>query len=195
MQTASDCYAMQLKPRVLSPNRRLGASGRRLSFGKKDRKKMSTLSAAVIIFERSTCTADAIFRVYNHGQTLAPPVVTLFLFRTLSSYTAAGSLHSKRTRPYKPEALSTEGDCYNKDWVAINYTKLYNPEPDYQVITESTCSRYHFSKGEKIDSSYGSQAVLLFQCHKTSGLLIPHGVHVRLRHKLAMMHLGSSRRP
>ncbi|CAF9939513.1 hypothetical protein IMSHALPRED_001532 [Imshaugia aleurites] len=67
-----------------------------------------------------------------------------------------GSMHTKVTRAYAPEALSTGGDCYGKSWAAINYTKLYSPLPDYEVITEAACSRqgYRVSKGQSIDSSY-----------------------------------------
>ncbi|KAL9133103.1 MAG: hypothetical protein Q9175_005718 [Cornicularia normoerica] len=65
-----------------------------------------------------------------------------------------GSIHTRVTRAYAPEALSTGGDCFGKSWAAINYTKLYSPQPDYEVITEAACSMYHVSKGQTIDSSY-----------------------------------------
>lgn len=60
------------------------------------------------------------------------------------------------TAAYAPEALSTGGDCYGNSWAAINYTKLYSPQPDYEVITEAACSRqgYRVGKGQTIDSSY-----------------------------------------
>ena len=75
-------------------------------------------------------------------------------FRALIAW--LGSTHSIVTRAYTPEALSTGGDCYGTSWTAINYTKLYHPEPDYEVVTEAVCSRnhYHISKGQVTESSY-----------------------------------------
>ena len=56
------------------------------------------------------------------------------------------------TRAYAPEALST-GHCYHKDWSPINYTSLYDPLPDYNVITEKACSM-SVSPGQSIDASF-----------------------------------------
>lgn len=53
-----------------------------------------------------------------------------------------GPIHTRVTRAYAPEALSTGGDCHGTSWTAINYTKLYSPEPDYEVATEAGCSDY-----------------------------------------------------
>ena len=47
------------------------------------------------------------------------------------------------TVAYAPEALSTGGNCHGTSWTAINYTKLYNPQPDYEVATEAACSDYY----------------------------------------------------
>ena len=71
-------------------------------------------------------------------------------------WSQVGSIHTRVTRAYAPEALSTGGDCYGTSWAAINYTRLYSPQPDYEVITEAACSResYRVSKGQTIDSSY-----------------------------------------
>ena len=65
-----------------------------------------------------------------------------------------GPTHTRVTRAYAPEALSTGGDCYGTSWAAINYTKFYSPQPDYEVATEAACSRLHFSKGQVTESGY-----------------------------------------
>lgn len=71
-------------------------------------------------------------------------------------YSRFGSTHARVTRAYAPEALSTGGDCFGTRWAAINYTKLYSPEPDYEIITGAACSRqgYRVSKGEVTEASY-----------------------------------------
>ena len=56
------------------------------------------------------------------------------------------------TRAYAPEALST-GHCYHTNWSPINYTSLYDPLPDYDVITEKACSM-SASPGQSIDASF-----------------------------------------
>ena len=68
-----------------------------------------------------------------------------------------GSIYTRVTRAYAPEALSTGGVCQNSRWATINYTQLYSPEPDYMVATEAACSKplQHYSKGEVTDASFG----------------------------------------
>ena len=66
--------------------------------------------------------------------------------------TQIGTVHDEVTRAYAPEALST-GHCYHKDWSPINYTSLYDPLPDYNVITEKACSM-SVSPGQSIDASF-----------------------------------------
>lgn len=73
----------------------------------------------------------------------------------VSSFSSqAGPIHTRVTRAYAPEALSTGGDCHGTSWTAINYTKLYSPQPDYEVATEAACSDYSFSKGQVTDAGY-----------------------------------------
>ena len=50
-----------------------------------------------------------------------------------------GSTHDEVTIGYPPGALST-GVCYHTNWRAINYTELYYPPPDYEVVTQAACS-------------------------------------------------------
>lgn len=63
-----------------------------------------------------------------------------------------GSAYDEVTRAYAPEALST-GHCYHTNWSPINYTSLYDPLPDYDVITEKACS-LSVSPGQSIDASF-----------------------------------------
>lgn len=65
-------------------------------------------------------------------------------------------MYTRVTRAYAPETLSTGGDCYGTRWAAINYTKLYSPQPDHEVITQAACSQqgYRPSKGQTFDASY-----------------------------------------
>ena len=66
--------------------------------------------------------------------------------------TQIGTVHDEVTRAYAPEALSTS-HCYHKDWSPINYTSLYDPLPDYNVITERACSM-SVSPGQSIDALF-----------------------------------------
>lgn len=50
-----------------------------------------------------------------------------------------GPQYDAVTIGYPPDALST-GVCYHTNWMAINYTELYYPPPDYEVITQAACS-------------------------------------------------------
>ncbi len=63
-----------------------------------------------------------------------------------------GRVYDEVTRAYAPEALST-GHCYHTNWSPINYTSLYDPLPDYDVITEKACSM-SVSPGQSIDASF-----------------------------------------
>ena len=63
-----------------------------------------------------------------------------------------GSTHDEVTVGYPPEALSS-GVCYHTNWRPINYTELYYPPPDYEVVTQAACS---MSVGDPrtVDSSH-----------------------------------------
>lgn len=62
-----------------------------------------------------------------------------------------GHVHKAVTIAYPPNALST-GHCYHTNWSPINYTELYYPKPDYEMVTERQCS---FSLNPAtVDSSY-----------------------------------------
>ena len=50
-----------------------------------------------------------------------------------------GPIYNEVTIEYPPNALST-GVCYHTNWRPINYTELYYPPPDYEVITQAACS-------------------------------------------------------
>ena len=50
-----------------------------------------------------------------------------------------GPQYDAVTIGYPPDALST-GVCYHTNWRPINYTELYYPPPDYEVITQAACS-------------------------------------------------------
>ena len=63
-----------------------------------------------------------------------------------------GSTHDEVTIGYPPEALSS-GVCYHTNWRAINYTELYYPPPDYEVITRSDCSM-DIGDPRTVDSSH-----------------------------------------
>ena len=67
-----------------------------------------------------------------------------------------GRAYDEVTRAYAPEALST-GHCYHTNWSPINYTSLYDPLPDYDVITEKACSwseDHSFNPGQTLDASF-----------------------------------------
>lgn len=63
-----------------------------------------------------------------------------------------GSIYDKVTIGYPPDALST-GVCYHTNWRSINYTELYYPPPDYEVITQAACSM-DYGDPRTIDSSH-----------------------------------------
>lgn len=56
-----------------------------------------------------------------------------------ASVVDVGPTYDAVTIGYPPDALST-GVCYHTNWMPINYTELYYPPPDYEVITEAACS-------------------------------------------------------
>lgn len=62
-----------------------------------------------------------------------------------------GSVYDAVTIGYPPDALST-GVCYHTNWRSINYTELYYPPPDYDVVTQAACSM-HFGDPRTVDSS------------------------------------------
>lgn len=62
-----------------------------------------------------------------------------------------GPIYSAVTIGYPPDALST-GVCYHTNWRSINYTELYYPPPDYEVITQAACSM-DYGDPRTIDSS------------------------------------------
>lgn len=62
-----------------------------------------------------------------------------------------GSVYDEVTIGYPPDALST-GVCYHTNWRPINYTELYSPPPDYEVVTQAACSM-NFGDPRTIDSS------------------------------------------
>ncbi len=86
-----------------------------------------------------------------------------------------GSMYTRVTRAYALEALSTGGDCYGTSWAAINYTKLYSPQPDYKVITQAACYRqgYRPSKGQSFDASYWLAGDLLLSMPPDLSLVDP----------------------
>ena len=57
----------------------------------------------------------------------------------INSAPNVGPIYDKVTIGYPPDALST-GVCYHTNWRPINYTELYYPPPDYEVITQAACS-------------------------------------------------------
>ena len=120
----------------------------------------------------NTSIPSAPFSVVSDDYTLyVPPPCVAHLFLTQAStspsvyviYTSMGAnyagsadiqigrVYDEVTRAYAPEALST-GHCYHTNWSPINYTSLYDPLPDYDVITEKACSM-SVSPGQSIDAS------------------------------------------
>lgn len=61
-----------------------------------------------------------------------------------------GPQYDAVTIGYPPDALST-GVCYHTNWMPINYTELYYPPPDYEVITQAACSM-HVGDPRTVDS-------------------------------------------
>ena len=61
-----------------------------------------------------------------------------------------GPQYDAVTIAYPPDALST-GVCYHTNWRPINYTELYYPPPDYEVITQAACSM-HVGDPRTVDS-------------------------------------------
>ena len=68
-----------------------------------------------------------------------------------SSAPNLGSTYSAVTIGYPPDALST-GVCYHTNWRSINYTELYYPPPDYEVVTQAACSM-DYGDPRTVDSS------------------------------------------
>ena len=62
-----------------------------------------------------------------------------------------GPVYSAVTIGYPPDALST-GVCYHTNWRPINYTELYYPPPDYEVVTQAACSM-DYGDPRTVDSS------------------------------------------
>lgn len=62
-----------------------------------------------------------------------------------------GPIYDEVTIAYPPDALST-GVCYHTNWRSINYTELYYPPPDYEVITQAACSM-NYGDLRTVDSS------------------------------------------
>lgn len=79
---------------------------------------------------------STLMAIYDCGNDLEPNV---------------GSIHDAVTIGYPPDALST-GVCYHTNWRSINYTELYYPPPDYEVVTQAACSM-DYGDPRTIDSS------------------------------------------
>ena len=82
-----------------------------------------------------------------------------------------GKVYDEVTRAYAPEALST-GHCYHTNWSPINYTSLYDPLPDYDVVTEKACSA-SVSPGQSIDASFFLAGLPLLSVPQDVSLIDP----------------------
>lgn len=69
----------------------------------------------------------------------------------INSAPNVGPIYDEVTIGYPPDALST-GVCYHTNWRSINYTELYYPPPDYEVITQAACSM-DYGNLHSVDSS------------------------------------------
>ncbi|KAK0514434.1 hypothetical protein JMJ35_003051 [Cladonia borealis] len=105
----------------------------------------------------NTSIPSAPFSVVSDDYTFTSPSVYV-IYTSLRANCASsaaiqiGRVYDEVTRAYAPEALST-GHCYHTNWSPINYTSLYDPLPDYDVITEKACSM-SVSPGQSIDASF-----------------------------------------
>ena len=82
-----------------------------------------------------------------------------------------GRVYDEVARAYAPEALST-GHCYLTNWSPINYTSLYDPLPDYDVITEKACSM-SVSPDQSIDASFFLAGLPLLSIPQDVSLIDP----------------------
>ena len=62
-----------------------------------------------------------------------------------------GTIYDEVTIGYPRDALSA-GVCYHTDWRSIDYTELYYPPPDREVVTQAACSM-DYRDPRTVDSS------------------------------------------